>query len=166
MKGSSMTNPSDNQPNGPFSQGYGQGGHDQSGYGQPGSQGYGQGGHDQSGYGQPASQSYGPGSYGAFGAQSAPADGKPQNFMAPSVFATIGGFVFCCLLGLATGIAALVFANKVDTLWNMGDYQGAQAASDKAKLWMNITVILAVIGLFVSIILISTGQAHFYFHVN
>ena len=101
MKGSSMTTPNDNQPSDPFSQGYGQGGH------------------DQSGYGQPAAQSYGPGSYGAFGAQSAPADGKPQNFMAPSVFATIGGFVFCCLLGLATGIAALVFANKVDTLWNL-----------------------------------------------
>lgn len=157
-----MTNPYDNQPNDPFESGDGTSG----GNGAGGGYGENYRSSGQEGYGQPASQSYGPGSYGAFGAQSAPADGKPQNFMAPSVFATIGGFVFCCLLGLATGIAAIVFANKVDTLWNMGDYQGAQAASDKAKLWMNITVILAVIGLFVSIILISTGQAHFYFHVN
>ena len=96
--------------------GYGQGGY-QEGYGQGGAQGYGQGGYGQSGYGQ--------GGYGAYGAQSAPAGGKPQNYMVPSIIATIGGFLFCCLLGLPAGIAAIVFGNKVDSLWNMGDYQGA-----------------------------------------
>lgn len=153
------------------SQGYGQGGYDQSGsqgydqggygqggyqegYGQGGAQGYGQGGYGQSGYGQ--------GGYGAYGAQSAPAGGKPQNYMVPSIIATIGGFLFCCLLGLPAGIAAIVFGNKVDSLWNMGDYQGAQDASNKAKTWMIVAAVLAGIGLIANIIVFATGGADVY----
>lgn len=145
-------------PTGAGSEGYGQGGY-QEGYGaggyQSGSQGgyqegYGQGGYGQGGYGQ--------GGYGAYGSQSAPSGGKPQNFMVPSIIATIGGFLFCCLLGLPAGIAAIVFGNKVDSLWNMGDYQGAQAASEKAKLWMIVAAVLAGLGLIANIILFATGS--------
>lgn len=140
------------------SQGYGQGGYGQGGYqegyGQGGAQGYGQGGYGQSGYGQ--------GGYGAYGAQSAPAGGKPQNYMVPSIIATIGGFLFCCLLGLPAGIAAIVFGNKVDSLWNMGDYQGAQDASNKAKTWMIVAAVLAGIGLIANIIVFATGGADVY----
>lgn len=176
-----MTNPNDNTPNDPFDsgdgarggngsgdgsyggygenyrgsgqEGYGQGGY-QEGYGQGGAQGYGQGGYGQSGYGQ--------GGYGAYGAQSASAGGKPQNYMVPSIIATIGGFLFCCLLGLPAGIAAIVFGNKVDSLWNMGDYQGAQDASNKAKTWMIVAAVLAGIGLIANIIVFATGGADVY----
>ena len=145
-------------PTGAGSEGYGQGGY-QEGYGAGGCQsgaqggyqeGYGQGGYGQGGYGQ--------GGYGAYGSQSAPSGGKPQNFMVPSIIATIGGFLFCCLLGLPAGIAAIVFGNKVDSLWNMGDYQGAQAASEKAKLWMIVAAVLAGLGLIANIILFATGS--------
>ena len=145
-------------PAGGGSEGYGQGGY-QEGYGAGGYQsgaqggyqeGYGQGGYGQGGYGQ--------GGYGAYGSQSAPSGGKPQNFMVPSIIATIGGFLFCCLLGLPAGIAAIVFGNKVDSLWNMGDYQGAQAASEKAKLWMIVAAVLAGLGLIANIILFATGS--------
>lgn len=187
-----MTNPNDNTPNDPFDsgdgsyggygenyrgsgqEGYGQGGsqgYDQGGYGQSGSQGYGQGGY-QEGYGQGGAQGYdqggygqsgyGQGGYGAYGAQSAPAGGKPQNYMVPSIIATIGGFLFCCLLGLPAGIAAIVFGNKVDSLWNMGDYQGAQDASNKAKTWMIVAAVLAGIGLIANIIVFATGGADVY----
>ncbi len=150
-------------------EGYGQGGYDQSGsqggsqgYGQSGSQGgyqegYGQGGYDQGGYGQSGAQGYGQGAYGAYGAQSAPTGAKPQNYMVPSIIATIGGFLFCCLLGLPAGIAAIVFGNKVDSLWNMGDYQGAQTASEKAKLWMIVAAVLAGVGLIANIIVFASG---------
>ena len=140
------------------SEGYGQGSY-QEGYGAGGYQsgaqggyqeGYGQGGYGQGGYGQ--------GGYGAYGSQSAPSGGKPQNFMVPSIIATIGGFLFCCLLGLPAGIAAIVFGNKVDALWNMGDYQGAQAASEKAKLWMIVAAVRAGLGLIANIILFATGS--------
>lgn len=187
-----MTNPNDNTPNDPFDsgdgsyggygenyrgsgqEGYGQGGsqgYDQGGYGQSGSRGYGQGGY-QEGYGQGGAQGYdqggygqsgyGQGGYGAYGAQSAPAGGKPQNYMVPSIIATIGGFLFCCLLGLPAGIAAIVFGNKVDSLWNMGDYQGAQDASNKAKTWMIVAAVLAGIGLIANIIVFATGGADVY----
>lgn len=145
-------------PTGAGSEGYGQGGY-QEGYGAGGYQsgaqggyqeGYGQGGYGQGGYGQ--------GGYGAYGSQSAPSGGKPQNFMVPSIIATIGGFLFCCLLGLPAGIAAIVFGNKVDSLWNMGDYQGAQAASEKAKLWMIVAAVLAGLGLIANIIMFATGS--------
>ena len=78
--------------------------------------------------------------------------------MVPSIIGTIGGFLFCCLLGLPAGIAAIVFGNKVDSLWNMGDYQGAQAASEKAKLWMIVAAVLAGLGLIANIILFATGS--------
>ena len=145
------------------SEGYGQGGY-QEGYGAGGYQsgaqggyqeGYGQGGYGQGGSGQGG---YGQGGYGAYGSQSAPSGGKPQNFMVPSIIAAIGGFLFCCLLGLPAGIAAIVFGNKVDSLWNMGDYQGAQAASEKAKLWMIVAAVLAGLGLIANIILFATGS--------
>lgn len=146
-------------------EGYGQGGsqgYDQGGYGQSGSQGYGQGGYDQSGSQGYDQGGYGQGGYGAYGAQSAPAGGKPQNYMVPSIIATIGGFLFCCLLGLPAGIAAIVFGNKVDSLWNMGDYQGAQDASNKAKTWMIVAAVLAGIGLIANIIVFATGGADVY----
>lgn len=145
-------------PTGAGSEGYGDGGY-QAGPAGGGSEGYGQGGYQegygQGGYGQGG---YGQGGYGAYGSQSAPSGGKPQNFMVPSIIATIGGFLFCCLLGLPAGIAAIVFGNKVDSLWNMGDYQGAQAASEKAKLWMIVAAVLAGLGLIANIILFATGS--------
>lgn len=145
-------------PTGAGSEGYGDGGY-QAGPAGGGSEGYGQGGYQegygQGGYGQGG---YGQGGYGAYGSQSAPSGGKPQNFMVPSIIAAIGGFLFCCLLGLPAGIAAIVFGNKVDSLWNMGDYQGAQAASEKAKLWMIVAAVLAGLGLIANIILFATGS--------
>lgn len=133
-----MTYPNGN-PNDPFEPDH------QQGYGQQG--GYGQG-------------------YGAYGAQSAPVGGKPQNYTVPSIIATIGGFLFCCLLGLPAGIAAIVFGNKVDSLWNVGDYQGAQTASEKAKLWMTVAAVLAGIGLIGNIIFFVTGGADMYMNLS
>ncbi|MFD5867850.1 CD225/dispanin family protein [Corynebacterium sp. NPDC060344] len=180
-----MTNPNDNNPNsnnpndhfgtGDGNQGgYGSGGYGedyrssgQEGYGQSGSQGYGQNDFGQGGYGGGYDQgSYGQGGYGAYGGQQGPAGQKPQNFLVPSIFATIGGFLFCCLLGLPSGIAAIIYGNKVDSLWNMGDYQGAQDASNKAKTWMIVTAVLAGIGLIANIIVFASGGADVYLNMN
>jgi hypothetical protein len=58
-----------------------------------------------------------------------------------TVFATIFSILTCCCLpiGLAPGITAMVFANKVGKLIAIDDLAGARAASANAKLWSWIT---------------------------
>lgn len=59
------------------------------------------------------------------------------NYLAFALFATI----CCCLL---TGIPAIVYAGEVNTKLQRGDWAGAQAASNKAKLWCWISVALGL----------------------
>jgi Interferon-induced transmembrane protein len=73
------------------------------------------------------------------------------NHMLWAVISTVAATFFsictCCFipLGLPSGIAAITFANKVNTLLAMGDVEGAKEASKKAKLWSWVTTALAII---------------------
>lgn len=98
-------------------------------------------------------------------AYSAPASGSdvlppPPNHMAWAIISTVVATIIsilacCCLpLGLAPGIPAIVFANKVNTLLAQGDYQGAKTASDNAKTWSLVTTIFAAVTFVLWIILI------------
>lgn len=52
----------------------------------------------------------------------------------------------CCLpLGLPSGIAAIVFALKVNKHFEVGDIDGALRASKTAKMWCWVTTALAII---------------------
>ena len=56
---------------------------------------------------------------------------KPDNNLVWAILSTL----FCCL---PFGIVAIVYAAKVDGLWNSGDQDGARDAAEKAKkysLW-------------------------------
>ena len=55
-------------------------------------------------------------------------DPKPSSFLAWSIVATI----LCCL---PFGVVSIVYASKVDTLWNAKDFTGARDAAHKAKVW-------------------------------
>ena len=57
---------------------------------------------------------------------------KPDNFLVWAILATI----LCCLPG---GIVAIVYANKVDTAWNAGNYQEAEEAAKNARMWTFIS---------------------------
>ncbi len=70
----------------------------------------------------------------------------PKNWLIESILVTI----FCCL---PFGIAGIINANKVNNLYNAGDYEGAQKAADEAKKW---TTIGAIVGLVLVIIYIIT----------
>lgn len=74
-----------------------------------------------------------------------------NNYMIPAVLATI----FCFL---PTGVAAIVFANQVNNKLNMGDFQGAQKASDNAKTWTIVSAVVGVVFLFI-FIAASSGSA-------
>lgn len=134
--------PDPNQPN-PYGQPYGQ----QPPQGQPG---YGQ----QPPYGQPYGQSgygapYGQPGYGAPYGQQPPAT-KPDSHLAGAIISTL----LCCL---PAGIVAIVYAAKVDSAWNSGDFRGALAASNSAKTWMWVSVGLGIVGTIIMILFIVGG---------
>ena len=62
--------------------------------------------------------------------------------------------LFCCL---PFGIPAIVFASQVDSKFNSGDFQGAQRASDNAKTWYHVSLIVGF--LVIVIWIISTAAS-------
>jgi hypothetical protein len=56
-----------------------------------------------------------------------------QNYLVFAILAT----VLCCL---PTGIVAIIYAAQVNGKLQMGDYAGAQAASNNAKMWCWISL--------------------------
>ncbi|MER3376452.1 MAG: CD225/dispanin family protein [Allomuricauda sp.] len=53
---------------------------------------------------------------------------KPNNYMVLAILSTI----FCCI---ATGIASIIYASKVNEHYARGEYAEAQSASKNAKMW-------------------------------
>jgi hypothetical protein len=62
----------------------------------------------------------------------------PKNWLVESILATL----FCCL---PFGIAGIVNASKVDSLWHRGDHAGAHRASQMAKQWTTVSFVLALV---------------------
>jgi hypothetical protein len=143
--------------------GGGQQGYGSTPYGGGGQQGYGSGGQTpyggQPGYG--GTPSYG-GQPGYGGQGGGPAGGDVPNYMVWSVISAVAGFLFCCLLGLPAGIAAIVFSNQVNSKLQAGDYAGAVESSNKARMWNIIASIAAGLGLIINIILLLSGSFNRY----
>ena len=120
------------------------------GYGQP-PPGYGQ---PPPGYGQPPpGYGYGYGYGSGYGYASPPPFAKPANNLVSAILAT----VLCCL---PLGVVAIVFASQVDTKWASGDWYGAQDSAKKAKLFANLSVAGAVVGIVLYIFVIAmTGTS-------
>ena len=62
---------------------------------------------------------------------------RPDNLMVWSILVT-----FFCFL--PTGIVAIIYSNKVDSLWALKDYDGAQQAANNAKTWCLVSLGLAI----------------------
>lgn len=82
--------------------------------------------------------------------QQQPVGVKPKNYLALSIIATI----LCCW---PLGIPAIVYAAKVDGLWNRGDYAGAAEASRKAKAWSIASAVTGGVIVLLYVILIAAG---------
>lgn len=77
----------------------------------------------------------------------------PANNMVGAILVTI----LCCL---PFGIAAIVNASRVESLWYAGNHQAAIEAADKARKWVIASIISsAVFGLFYFIFLLACGAA-------
>lgn len=80
-----------------------------------------------------------------------PAAGSVPNHMVWAIIVTILSFVVCCLscisiVGIGTGIVAIVFASKVNNLVAQGQVDAALQASKNAKLWSWITTGILIAG--------------------
>jgi hypothetical protein len=65
--------------------------------------------------------------YGAMPPGQPPAGGAPPpNYLVWAILST----VLCCL---PLGIVSIIFSSQVNSKWQMGDYAGAQQASQKAR---------------------------------
>ncbi|MEV4070353.1 CD225/dispanin family protein [Nonomuraea fuscirosea] len=133
----------------PSGGGYGQQPPSGGGYGQqpPSGGGYGQqppsGGGYGGGYGQqpPSGGGYGqqpPGGYGG-GYGGGPGGNPPDNHLVPAILTTL----FCCL---PLGIVSIVKSSQVNQKWQIGDFAGAQQASEEAKTWWKRSLIIGAVG--------------------
>ncbi|MET0288429.1 MAG: CD225/dispanin family protein [Pseudoxanthomonas sp.] len=78
----------------------------------------------------------------------AAAPGPIPNHLVWAIIATIFSLCLCCgIPGLITGIVAIVFAAKVNSLLAAGDFVGAQRASNTAKTWCIVTTVFAALGI-------------------
>ena len=80
----------------------------------------------------------------------------PKTWMAESIFVT----VFCCL---PFGIAGIVFASKVSSLYAAGNYEAALQASKDAGKWTKIGFI---VGLVVIVLYLLVYGAAFFSMLN
>lgn len=60
------------------------------------------------------------------------------NYLVPAILVTI----FCCI---PLGVPAIVYASQVNNKLTQGDIQGAQIASNNAKMWMIIAIVVGII---------------------
>ena len=80
----------------------------------------------------------------------------PKTWMAESILVT----VFCCL---PFGIAGIVFASKVSSLYAAGNYEAALQASEDAGKWTKIGFI---VGLVVIVLYLLVYGAAFFSMLN
>ena len=91
--------------------------------------------------------------------QSIPA--MPKTWMVESILVTILPFVLCGNVLSLIGIAAIVNASKVESLFNSGFFAQSQEASNNAARWTKITFWIAIGAIVLSIIIIIAFFAFF-----
>jgi uncharacterized membrane protein len=64
---------------------------------------------------------------------------RPNSYLALAIISTI----LCCL---PTGIVSIIYATKVNNLYEDGNYDDATQASKNAKTWGLVSIGIAVVG--------------------
>lgn len=62
----------------------------------------------------------------------------------------IAAIIFCCM---PFAIVALIFSIKVSSRYNKGDYAAAQKASERAELWLIISIVAGLVAIPFQIVL-------------
>lgn len=93
----------------------------------------------------------------------APVHEPIPNHLAWAIVSTVLSFLVCCVAclsfpGIVTGIVAIVFSTKVNSLLRAGDIDGARRASASAKIWCWVTTAILIVAVLISAIwFISVG---------
>lgn len=77
---------------------------------------------------------------------------KPDTNLVWAILST----VLCCM---PFGIAAIVYAAKVDSLWNQGDQAGSERASRLARNWSIASAATGVVVMVIYVALIAGGSS-------
>jgi hypothetical protein len=75
------------------------------------------------------------------------------NYLVPAILCTL-----CCCM--PAGIVAIVYAAQVDTKANAGDVEGAERASNTAKLWCWVSFGLGLIGVPIGVAFRLAAEGH------
>lgn len=67
-------------------------------------------------------------------------ESKPPTYLGWSIAAII----CCCLI---TGVIAVIYAARVTPCYDRGDYEGARKASERAELWLIISITAGIVAL-------------------
>ena len=63
---------------------------------------------------------------------------RPSNYLGWAIAATL----LCCM---PIGVVAIIYAAGVNTKYDRGDIEGARKASDRAQLWIMLSVVLGLL---------------------
>ncbi len=74
----------------------------------------------------------------------------PNNYLVWAILST----VLCCL---PLGVVSIVFSTQVNTKWNAGDFDGARASANRAKLWAIWSAVAALVATVGYVILLVVG---------
>lgn len=71
---------------------------------------------------------------------------RPSSYLALAIISTI----LCCL---PTGIVSIVYATKVNSAYEDGNYLEAEKASKNAKTWGLVSIAIGVVGIIAYILI-------------
>lgn len=71
---------------------------------------------------------------------------KPNSHMPMAIISTVLSVISCTVIpSTIFGVVSIVYASKVNSRYNLQDYEGAVKASKNAKIWWIVTLISIVI---------------------
>ncbi|MGO4222482.1 CD225/dispanin family protein [Lysobacter sp. TAF61] len=74
-----------------------------------------------------------------------------------AIAATVASVFLFCILGMVSGVVAIVYAALARRRFGAGDDTGAIEASRSAKVWCWITTVLLIVGLCVATLFVYSG---------
>ena len=76
---------------------------------------------------------------------------RPNSYLALAIISTI----LCCL---PSGIVSIIYATKVNSLYEDGKYDEAVRASKNAKTWGIVSVVIALVGWLLYILIFGVAM--------